>query len=93
MLVVSQYHIFESYKTNIYRVGAGKNQRLMDRAVIQSTLVLKIPCLVYTVNVDFIRFKYVVLAKYLHMSIFEFYLLIKQHSLILCKNLLWLLFW
>jgi hypothetical protein len=45
-----------------------------------------------TVNVDFIRFKYVVLAKYLHMSIFEFYLLIKQHSLILCKNLLWLLF-
>jgi len=43
-------------------------------------------------NVDFIRFKYVVLAKYLHMSIFEFYLLIKQHSLILCKNLLWLLF-
>ncbi len=46
----------------------------------------------HTVNVDFIRFKYVVLAKYLHMSIFEFYLLIKQHSLILCKNLLWLLF-
>ncbi len=45
-----------------------------------------------TVNVDFIRFKYVVLAKYLHMSIFEFYLLIKQHSLILCKNLLWSLF-
>ena len=48
--------------------------------------------LLHTVNVDFIRFKYVVLAKYLHMSIFEFYLLIKQHSLILCKNLLWLLF-
>jgi hypothetical protein len=46
----------------------------------------------HTVNDDFIRFKYVVLAKYLHMSIFEFYLLIKQHSLILFKNLLWLLF-
>jgi hypothetical protein len=50
------------------------------------------PPAIHTVNVDFIRFKYVVLAKYLHMSIFEFYLLIKQHSLILCKNLLWLLF-
>jgi hypothetical protein len=55
-------------------------------------IALRVVGAVFTVNVDFIRFKYVVLAKHLHMSIFEFYLLIKQHSLILCKNLLWLLF-
>ena len=33
-----------------------------------------------------------VLAKYQHMSILELILLVKQHILILCKNLLWLLF-
>jgi hypothetical protein len=47
----------------------------------------------FTVNVDFLRFKYMVLAKYQHMSIFDMILLIKQHILILCKkNLLCLLF-
>ncbi len=45
-----------------------------------------------TVNVDFIRIEYMVLAKYQHSSILELILLVKQHILILCKNLLWLLF-
>jgi hypothetical protein len=43
---------------------------------------------VYTVNVDFLRIEYMVLAKYQHMSILELILLVKQHILILCKNLL-----
>ncbi len=42
----------------------------------------------YTVNVDCVKFKYVVLAKYHQMIIFEFDLLTKQHILILCKKLL-----
>jgi hypothetical protein len=42
----------------------------------------------YTVNVDFLRIEYMVLAKYQHMSILELILLVKQHILILCKNLL-----
>ena len=42
----------------------------------------------YTVNVDCVKFEYVVLAKYHHMLIFEFDLLTKQHILILCKKLL-----
>jgi hypothetical protein len=46
----------------------------------------------YTVNVDFLRIESMVLAKYQHMSILELILLVKQHILILCKNLLWLLF-
>jgi hypothetical protein len=41
-----------------------------------------------TVNVDFLRIEYMVLAKYQHMSILELILLVKQHVLILCKNLL-----
>jgi hypothetical protein len=41
-----------------------------------------------TVNVDCVKFEYVVLAKYHHMLIFEFDLLTKQHILILCKKLL-----
>ncbi len=44
--------------------------------------------LVRTVNVDFLRIEYMVLAKYQHMSILELILLVKQHILILCKNLL-----
>ncbi len=44
--------------------------------------------LVDTVNVDCVKFEYVVLAKYHHMLIFEFDLLTKQHILILCKKLL-----
>jgi hypothetical protein len=43
---------------------------------------------VHTVNVDFLRIEYMVLAKYQHMSILELILLVKQHILILCKNLL-----
>ena len=39
-----------------------------------------------TVNVDCVKFEYVVLAKYHHMLIFEFDLLTKQHILILCKS-------
>jgi hypothetical protein len=39
-----------------------------------------------TVNVDFLRIEYMVLAKYQHMSILEFILIIKQHILILCKK-------
>ena len=42
----------------------------------------------YTVNVDCVKFEYVVLAKYHHMLIFEFDLLTKQQILILCKKLL-----
>ncbi len=42
----------------------------------------------YTVNVDCVKFEYVVLAKYHHMLIFEFDLLTKQHNLILYKKLL-----
>jgi hypothetical protein len=45
-------------------------------------------CPVCTVNVDFLRIEYMVLAKYQHMSILELILLVKQHILILCKNLL-----
>ncbi len=41
---------------------------------------------IYTVNVDFLRIEYMVLAKYQHMSILELILLVKQHILILCKN-------
>ncbi len=41
-----------------------------------------------TVNVDCVKFEYVVLAKYHHMLIFKFDLLTKQHILILCKKLL-----
>jgi len=41
-----------------------------------------------TVNVECVKFEYVVLAKYHHMLIFEFDLLTKQHILILCKKLL-----
>jgi hypothetical protein len=48
--------------------------------------------LTHTVNVDFQRIEYMVLAKDQHMSILELILLVKQHILILCKNLLWLLF-
>jgi hypothetical protein len=40
----------------------------------------------HTVNVDFLRIEYMVLAKYQHMSILEFILIIKQHILILCKK-------
>ncbi len=40
----------------------------------------------YTINVDFLRIEYMVLAKYQHMSILEFILIIKQHILILCKK-------
>jgi hypothetical protein len=46
------------------------------------------PYLTYSVNVDCVKFEYVVLAKYHHMLIFEFDLLTKQHILILCKKLL-----
>jgi hypothetical protein len=42
----------------------------------------------YTVNVDCVKFEYVILAKYHHMLIFEFDLLTKQHILILSKKLL-----
>ncbi len=42
----------------------------------------------YTVNVDCVKFEYVVLAKYHHMLIFELDLLTTQHILILCKKLL-----
>ena len=48
--------------------------------IVQSTMC--------TVNVDFLRIEYMVLAKYQHMSILELILLVKQHILILCKNLL-----
>ena len=41
-----------------------------------------------TVNVDCVKFEYVVLANYHHMLIFEFDLQTKQHILILCKKLL-----
>ena len=44
--------------------------------------------LLHTVNVDCVKFEYVVLAKYHHMLIFEFDLLTKQQILILCKKLL-----
>ncbi len=43
---------------------------------------------IYAVNVDCVKFEYVVLAKYQHMLIFEFDLLTKQQILILCKKLL-----
>ncbi len=42
----------------------------------------------HTVNVDFLRIEYMVLAKYQHMSILELILLVKQPILILSKNLL-----
>ncbi len=45
-------------------------------------------CSLDTVNVDCVKFEYVVLAKYHHMLIFEFDLLTKQHIFILCKKLL-----
>jgi len=38
----------------------------------------------HTVNVDFQRIEYMVLAKYQHLSILELILLVKQHILILC---------
>jgi hypothetical protein len=41
-----------------------------------------------TVNVDCVKFEYVVLDKFHHMLNFEFDLLTKQHILILCKKLL-----
>jgi hypothetical protein len=44
--------------------------------------------ILHTVNVDCVKFEYVVLAKYHHMLIFEFDLLTKQHILILCKKLI-----
>ena len=47
-----------------------------------------LPTFLHTVNVDCVKFEYVVLAKYHHMLIFEFDLLTKQHILILCKKLL-----
>ena len=40
----------------------------------------------YTVNVDFLRIEYMVLAKYQHMSTLELILIIKQNILILCKK-------
>jgi hypothetical protein len=40
----------------------------------------------HTVNVDFLRIEYMILAKYQHMSILELILIIKQHILILCKK-------
>ncbi len=40
----------------------------------------------HTVNVDCVKFEYVVLAKYHHMLIFEFDLLTKQHILICVKS-------
>jgi hypothetical protein len=42
----------------------------------------------HTVNVDCVKFEYVVLAKYHHMLIFEFDLLTKQSILFFCKKLL-----
>jgi len=45
-----------------------------------------VQCALYTVNVDFLRIEYMVLAKYQHMSILELILIIKQHILILCKK-------
>jgi hypothetical protein len=49
---------------------------------------IRIRLRIRTVNVDFLRIEYMVLAKYQHMSILELILLVKQHSLILCTNLL-----
>ncbi len=49
---------------------------------------LLVACRLLLVNVDFLRIEYMVLAKYQHMSILELILLVKQHILILCKNLL-----
>ena len=48
-------------------------------------IICKFKC---TVNVDCVKFEYVVLAKYHHMLIFQFDLLTKQQILILCKKLL-----
>ncbi len=53
--------------------------------VTQVSLIKSNTC---TVNVDCVKFEYVVLAKYHHMLIFEIDLLTKQHILILCKKLL-----
>jgi hypothetical protein len=44
------------------------------------------PSITHTANVAFLRIEYMVLAKYQHMSILEFILIIKQHILILCKK-------
>ena len=57
--------------------GAEHFRKVINRGIITRT-----------VNVDFLRIEYMVLAKYQHMSILELILLVKQHILILCKNLL-----
>ncbi len=53
---------------------------------IKSSVDLILKIFACTVNVDFLRIKYMVRAKYQHMSILEFILIIKQHILILCKK-------
>ena len=65
---------------NIY-IGNAK----LDKKLQKCTDHRSVYC---TVNVDFLRIEYMVLAKYQHMSILELILLVKQHILILCKNLL-----
>ncbi len=64
-----------------------KNNFLAGCAILIVALVRGVPYM-NTVNVDCVKFGYVVLAKYHHMLIFEFDLLTKQQILILCKKLL-----
>ena len=63
-----------------------------DKKIVENMTVNdsqeKMCLLMHTVNVDCVKFEYVVLAKYHHMLIFEFDLLTKQQILILCKKLL-----
>ncbi len=48
---------------------------------------LRLDMLTHTVNVDCVKFEYVVLAKYHHMLIFEFDLLTKQHIVTVVQSI------
>ncbi len=83
-------------KNNHYHWGSRSDRRIRAAtapapAATQATATA-IKVAASTVNVDFLRIEYMVLAKYQHMSILELILIVRQHILLLCKNLLWLLF-
>ncbi len=56
------------------------------RIVASGESLLCVLFILRTINVDFLRIEYMILAKYQHMSILELILIIKQHILILCKK-------
>jgi hypothetical protein len=80
-----QKSIYETFLGGINRSFALRKAR-SGFLLVQVLAKERGSCLNCTVNVDFLRIKYMVLAKNQHMSILELIFIIKQPILILCKK-------